>query len=244
MRTLNPTLLRDSIREAVAARNIKQCPPTQQRRIIHSVYNRKIKEFSSIYPFIFAVENGIRSVLADYTGERLGRMDWWTLVRDAKGRGKSPGDLTHINGTQVPAGFIKAVWGAIDRITNPIAVRKINGADRVDEFYYCLTLGDMWSIVDSHWPFMRDMFCPDNELGYSLNKTAFNNTMRVIKEARNELFHSNPIKDRRVVVDACERLLDAMQFHLGDYDLDLSEIRYARIPPTITRQGRHAIPAR
>ncbi|MGO6743738.1 hypothetical protein ACCS93_14895 [Rhizobium ruizarguesonis] len=57
MRTLNPTLLRDSIREGVQVQALQQIPIPEQRLVIHRIYTRKVKEFSSIYPFVFAVEN-------------------------------------------------------------------------------------------------------------------------------------------------------------------------------------------
>lgn len=109
MRTLNPTLLRDSIREGVEVRALQQIPVQDQRREIHRIYTRKVKEFSSIYPFVFAVENALRSVLADYLEERFGRMDWWTLIRDAKARGQTYTAFPNILGTPINAAFVRAV---------------------------------------------------------------------------------------------------------------------------------------
>ncbi|MBB4170712.1 hypothetical protein [Rhizobium sp. BK538] len=91
---------------------------------------------------------------------------------------------------------------------------------------------------------IRGMFAPDAELGFTFTKTLFNDTMRVIKETRNELFHSNPIKDRKKIIEACERILSGLQFHLGDYDHDLGAAQYVRVPGTVARAPRHVIPAR
>lgn len=68
--------------------------------------------------------------------------------------------------------------------------------------------------------------------------------MWVIKETRNELFHSNPIKDRKKIVDSCEPTLNGLQFHLGDYDHDLGAAQYVRVPATVAKAQRHIIPAR
>jgi len=76
------------------------------------------------------------------------------------------------------------------------------------------------------------------------HETLFVDTMRVIKETRNELFHSNPIKDRKKIVEACERILNGLQFHLGDYDHDLGAAQYVRVPTTVARTPRHVMPAR
>ncbi len=244
MRTLNPTLLRDAIREGVQVKALQQIPTHEQRLVIHRIYTRKIKEFSSIYPFVFAVENALRSVLADYLEERFGRMDWWTLIRDARVNGQNYTAFPTIRGVPVNPAFVKAVWRVFDSMANPQHIANTNGANRSDEFYYCLTLGDLWSIMQADWTLIRPMFASDAELGFAFTKTMFVDTMRVIKETRNELFHSNPIKDRKKIVEACERILNGLQFHLGDYDSDLGVSTYVRIPATIARAPRHIIPAR
>lgn len=244
MRTLNPTLLRDSIREGVQVRRLQAVPVDQQRQIIHRIYTRKVKEFSSIYPFVFAVENSLRSVLADYLEDRFGRMDWWTIIRDGRDAGQTYQNFPNIRGVVINPGFVKAVWKVFDDIISATLIHKVTGPDKSDEFYYCLTLGELWSIIKADWGLMRGMFCANAELGFNLDKTVFDDTLRVIKETRNELFHSNPIKDRKKVVEACERILNALQFHLGDYDADLGAAQCSQIPPTVNRAQRHVIPAR
>lgn len=244
MRTLNPTLLRDAIREATETRRLRAVPPTEQRQLLHQIYTRKIKEFSSLYPFVFAVENSLRSALAEHSAAKFGGMHWWTLIRDARDRGQTPHAFANIWTVPVSLAFVKAVWRAFDNVTNPVHVQGMSGPDRTDEFYYCLSLGDLWGILSSDWTMTRGMFCSDAELGLKFNRKTFEDTMRVIKEARNELYHSNPIKDRTKVVEACERLLNGLNVHLGDYDVDLAAAQYVRVPPTVVRGARHVIPAR
>ncbi|MBY5690351.1 hypothetical protein HFO41_16185 [Rhizobium leguminosarum] len=244
MRTLNPTLLRDSIREGVQVQALQQIPIHEQRLAIHRIYTRKVKEFSSIYPFVFGVENALRSVLADYLEERFGRMDWWVLIRNARQNGQAYTAFPNILGTPVNPAFVKAVWRVFDNMVNPQHIKDVTGNNKSDEFYYCLTLGELWKIMEADWLLIRDMFASDAVLGFTFTKTMFIDTMRVIKETRNELFHSNPIKDRKKIVEACERILDGLQFHLGDYDTDLGAATYVRVPSTVLRQPRHVIPAR
>ncbi|CAN7703689.1 hypothetical protein [Neorhizobium sp. LjRoot104] len=62
------------------------------------------------------------------------------------------------------------------------------------------------------------MFAADAVLGFTLTKTLFNDTMRVINETRIELFHSNPIKDRKKIVEA-ELIQKSKQEHASSsYD--------------------------
>ena len=98
--------------------------------------------------------------------------------------------------------------------------------------------------MQADWPLIRDMFASDSVLGFTFTKTMFNDTMRVIKETRNELFHSNPIKDRKKIVESCERIRNGLQFHFGDSDHDLRVAQYVRVPATVARAQRHVIPAR
>lgn len=244
MRTLNPTLLRDAIREGVQVRALQTIPTHKQRLVIHRIYTRKMKEFSSIYPFVFGVENALRSVLADYLEETFGRMDWWALIRDGRLNGLDYTAFPSIRNVPVNAGFVKAVWRVFDNMKNPQHIASVTGANKSDEFYYCLTLGELWSIMQADWVLIRPMFASDADLGFAFTKTMFMDTMRIIKETRNELFHSNPIKDRRKIVEGCERILNGLQFHLGDYDSDLGSAAYVRVPASVLRAPRHVIPAR
>ena len=61
---------------------------------------------------------------------------------------------------------------------------------------------------------------------------------------RAELFHSNPVKDRTKIYRACERILDCLGLHLGDFDADVGDATYVRTQCTIVREERHLVPAR
>ncbi|MGR9221202.1 hypothetical protein ACU8OK_26885 (plasmid) [Rhizobium leguminosarum] len=129
---------------------------------IHRIYTRKVKEFSSIYPFVFGVENALRSVLADYLEERFGRMDWWVLLRNARQNGQVYTAFPNILGTPVNPAFVKAVCLArIDNMVNPQHIKDVTGNNKSDEFYYCLTLGELWKIMEADWLLIRDMFASD-----------------------------------------------------------------------------------
>lgn len=243
MKTLHPTLLRDSIREAVQTRQVQTIPHAQQRAAIHRIYHRKIKEFSSLYPFIFAVENGLRSAVADHLEAVFGRMDWWTLLRDAWLAGRPPTDFTHIRTVPVKPRFVKSVFFAFGEL-GVEGTSNIAGPDKSDELYYEISFGQLIRLIQSDWNLTRDMFLPDAQLGYRLRSTAFDDDAGIIKVGRNAIFHSNPIKNRSQFVGACERVLDTLAFHLGDYDQDMAGVTFTRIQESIARGPRHVIPPR
>jgi hypothetical protein len=243
MRSMNPVLLADALKEGIGAQRGRVPPAQEQRRSIHQIYARKVKELSSLYPFIFAVENGLRSALADQSAAKFGRMDWWVLIRDARAAGLDHTSFPRIGTTIVNSGFVQAVFRVFDVMTNPVHIRSVAGDEKSDEFYYTLSLGDLWSILRYDWDMTRAMFCSDKELGMKLDIKVFNDTMRVIKDARNEIYHSNPTSHRTQVVVACERLLNGLNVHLGDYDADIGAAHAKRVPATVKRSARHLVPA-
>jgi hypothetical protein len=244
MRTLNPTLLRDSIREAKATKDLANTSLGEQRNIIHRIYTRKVKEFSSLYPVVFAVENALRSALADHLGDHFGRMDWWVVVRDAALAGQDHKAFQHMCGRPVARDFLRQSFFIMNKLIGNSQAADIRGADRTDHMYYHLTMGDLTNLIDGGWSTCRPMFRDDATLGFRLDRTSFATTSTLIRDARNALYHSNPIRNRPTVFAACERVLNALDFHLGDYDADLKDTTYTRVAPLVARAARHCLPAR
>ncbi len=126
MRTLNPLMLRDCLIECISINKAKRIDFKEQRATLHKVYHRRLKEFSAVYPFIFTVENALRSNLADHMKALTGRMDWWVLVRDAICRGDDHSAFNDpntkigeqprsiIRGVIVPPDFLKYVFKIIN----------------------------------------------------------------------------------------------------------------------------------
>lgn len=247
LRTLNPTLLRDSIREANATKGLVGIGPVEQRRIIHRIYTRKIKEFSSLYPVVFAVENALRSTLADFLAAHFYRMDWWVVIRDVvmNGGGHTQFAGGSICGRPATADFIKQAFFTMEKVLGvPRLATRTQGPDRTDEFYYCLTIGELARLMTTDWKLMRQMFRDDLTIGNKLDLNTFRTSMNLLKDARNELYHSNPIKNRKSVFEVSERILNALDFHLGDFDCDLRDTQFTPITATVVRVDRHYLPAR
>jgi hypothetical protein len=255
MRMLNPLILQDSLLEGISINKAKRIDFKEQRTILHKIYHRRLKEFSAVYPFIFTVENALRSCLADHMEALTGRMDWWILVRDAICRGddhnvfndpntkfgEQPRSI--IRGVIFTPDFLRYVFKIIgDQLNNSTSSVKIAGPGRQDEFYYLLSLGELWLMIDKAWTNCRPMFCSDTDLGEPLTRKIFNDEMRVIKTARNDLYHSKPITNRLVLVKCIEKILNYMNFHLGDHDASLAATKYLRPNTTVQRQKRHLLP--
>jgi len=244
MKTLHPTLLRDAIREAVKTRQVQPIPADQQRALIHRIYTRKIKEFSSLYPFIFAIENGLRSQMAENLMSVFGQMDWWVILRDEWLRDRrNPTVFPDINGIAVKAKFVRSAYYILGQLSAD-AWTRISGPNLDDEFFFELSFGQLARLIEADWPLSRGMFLSDATLGAALPAKTVHDAMDIVKVARNEIFHSKPIKNRSAVVGACDRILNLLAFHLDEYDQALAGTTITRVRGTIARAPFHVIPPR
>lgn len=250
IRTLNTTLLHDAIEECLETQKLSRGGAEQQRAEIYRVYIRKTKELASLYPFIFAVESALRSAAAEHYPNVFRSSDWWTVIRDKYNEGGSARDFQkdkngkmNIRGIKVNPAFIKSLFSSIEKIGKKNS-HFIQGNDNTDELYSCITLNDLCKIIHSDWEISKGMFYSYISDGNILDKKYFiDNTNNIIK-TRNELFHSNPVKERAKIYRSCEKILDTLGFHIGTYDENLRQSQYIRTTPEINICNRHIIPAR
>lgn len=241
LRTLNHTLLRDSIKECVEASRTPQAAPNNtKRRAIHHVYYRKVKELASLYPYLFSVESALRSAATESYNHAFANPRWWLVLLAAHQNGhdekhfpKAPGGKRSVAGIDVTSAFIKNVLFSLANMTARQKAVLAHHHCPDDQFLAAITLRNLFNIMEADWG-----LCP---LG-SLNKTDFRTHMVTICDARNEVFHGNPIKNRTGVFKACERILDAVNVHIGALDVVLKDTSFQRPTSTIPRSGRHCIP--
>lgn len=172
------------------------------------------------------------------------RRDWWIVVRDAVLAGKNHQDFAHICGKQVSHVFKRQIFFTIDKILDGPNKDKLLTPTNDDQLFLLLTIGQLQRIIVSDWLFINQMFRPSSEIRFHLNKANFQTRLLALKEARDEVFHSNPIKNRRHVFKAAEDILNALDFHLGDFDQDLKDAEHKRFGAVAPRELRHLLPAR
>lgn len=241
---LNHTLLYDAIVECRDAEKVPAgAEPQTKRQKIHDVYVRKIKELSSLYPFFFSVENALRALAGRKYHEAFGDPYWWQEITNAY-----ENNLTHedfplvvedkrefriLKGVLVNPIFVKdclfVVGGMAKRQRNDLNYEDCPAS----MFYEKMTIKGLMDIISADY---RLCSLP------SMTKNDFVNAMNKIHKARNELYHSNPIKNRNQVFSSCERVLDAINFHLGSFDEALKSSNFVRSSPGIKRKPRHCIP--
>jgi hypothetical protein len=249
MRILNPVLLKDSLKECRATARPDQGRGMAQRAEIHRVYARKTKELASLYPFIFSLENALRHAAAAYYADVFGSDSWWTIIRDKCESGQNEAGFhqdpatrkKNIRGVLVNPKFVDQLCRAFCQLTKRQKA-SLAGSDLIDEFYLCLPLGSLFSLIEADFELARDMFVSEQCSGKPLKKSDFVNWFKIIREARNELYHSRSIGDISKVARACENTLDKLGFHLRDFDSHVANTRITRPFLTIERVDYHLVP--
>lgn len=241
LRTLNHTLLRDSLLECTNSGKLNAgTPPQTKRQRLHGVYTRKVKELASMYPFLFSVENALRTVAAERYASVFKNPFWWRVFTTAYAANKDEHTFhtgkdgkKSVHTVPVNPAFIREVLYGVGEMPSRKRDKLDEHGTVVSQFYEALTLRQLAKIISADWTI--------SSLGH-LKKRDFETHIRTICDARNELFHGNPIKNRTTVFTACERILDSIDVHMGDFDEALRVTSYVRLTPTIGREERHCIP--
>lgn len=241
LRTLNHTLLRDSIRECHHAKkedSVQGAP--SKRHLIHMVYTRKIKELASLYPFLFATENALRAIAHETYHQAFKDPYWWRILTSAVSKGKTEADflkqgdgLKRIRDHSVNPLFISECFFAVNQLSKRQMKALENKGCSSIRFFEELSIRHLFNIIHADYG-----LCSVGEL----QKGQFKAHMITICDARNEIFHGRPIKNRSKLYSACETILDAVDFFIGDFDEALRQTTYTRQIPSMKRDKRHLLP--
>ncbi|MCF7699951.1 hypothetical protein [Loktanella sp. M215] len=243
LRTLNHTLLRDSIQECHQAEKEKDTANAgSKRHLIHQAYTRKVKELAALYPFLFATENALRAIASESYSQLFKDAYWWRDILSAVKAGQTEAHFLakgdgkkRVRNIPVNSAFVSACFFA----TTKFSVKQMRTLEDAEcpstKFYDEMTIRHLFNLIDADLS-----LCP---IG-NLQRQQFKNHMMIICDARNEVFHGNPIKNRSSLFTACEIVLDAACFHLGDFDEALRNATYTRQTPSKRRNAKHLLPPR
>lgn len=241
IRKLHPTVLYDSVREAEEGSAFKTIPQKAYRHAIHGIYTRKLKELASLYPFLFAAESALRARMAERMEQLTGRKTWWNPVLAELRGGRDVRRLPQLYALPTTGRFLKVIASIVYEIEG----KNLDKNKLVDigdglTFLCGSTFGQLRYLILEGWSNFESIFRPAIESGLKrLTKEEIDVTLKIMLEARNELYHHNPIKERQKVVTACELVLDYLDLHLGSLDQDLQSITYTRPTFSVTRARRH-----
>ncbi|WP_434290561.1 hypothetical protein [Celeribacter sp. SCSIO 80788] len=227
---LHPTLLRDSILEATITKHSSTRHATEQRRLIHSIYARKTKEMAALYPLIFSTENAYRAALTNYYHSYFGAEDWWKKLEAWYLKEGLRGQrLEFINGKRLGVKFATTLLRVFDKLAaDPDNFTSLRRQENKGRFFYHLAFGQLSFFFDDDWSNASSIFSNQIVLGQRISKTSTLENLEKVRLVRNEVFHSNPVKNTSNFVRAAEALLLALDLNLGRFDQDLRSAQYQR----------------
>ncbi|WP_150120290.1 hypothetical protein [Sulfitobacter sp. HI0021] len=241
LRTLNHTLFRDAIRECHNGKkeeHVEGAP--SKRQLIHMVYTRKVKELASLYPFLFATENALRAIAHESYHRAFKDPYWWRDIIRAHTHEKTENDFPlkgdgkkRVRKHPVNPSFLAECFFAATQL-GPRQIKALDApACSSIRFYEELSIRHLFKIMHSDY-----VLCTVG----TLKRQQFKEHMITICDARNEVFHGRPIKNRSTLFSACEAILDAAGLHMGDFDKALQVTTYTRQTPSMKRSKRHLLP--
>jgi hypothetical protein len=239
----HPELFRDSIAEAAGAEESGTTLPPQARNrsTIIKIYNRKTKEMAALYPLLMSVEGALRGQLASAMYRMFGVDKWWISYCAAIASGNEVTTVTAVNGFNVPGTKFSRTIGKI--------IATINAKERQNaatlscgfEFLSGASFGQLRYVAEASWSNIMPLFRGRRGGPAQIVKADFMDLTKVILDLRNDLYHHRPISNQQSCVDACERLLDHFDHHMGAFDYALSQVVYVRPLFNIAQHARHDI---
>lgn len=238
---LHPTLLYDAMQEAKKGRALVGLPTSEYRSVLHGIYHRKLKELASLYPFLFTLENALRARLAAEMVELCGTETWWRPVEAELRAGRNP-STTQLGALTVHRDFITQLAKMVKEVEGEKMKRaKLKDIDDGMTFLCETSFGHIRYFIIEGWKYFEPIFRPSAPSLKNLTKQEFNNMSKIILDARNELHHHNPIRERQKVVSACERLLNYLNYHLESLDMDIRTRQDWRPNFSVKCEARHMV---
>lgn len=112
----------------------------------------------------------------------------------------------------------------------------------VTRFFYFLSLGQLSFFIDDDWEGLSKEFTSNLVKGQKVTKRLILENFAVVRDVRNELYHSNPIRNSQIFIRSVETLLLSADVNPGRFDESLRQSIYDR--PVFTDLKSGQIPPR
>ena len=227
---VSPYLMSAALKEAAANRGLVGRRFDEQRATILGIYYRKVAEHAQLFPIFHSFETAFRSTVAVELETHYGRPAWWMPVRTALMRGDAARSVTHIHGVRIAsdaAHLIGRIIYAIEgeRFQKPQLNAVVDGY----AFAELCDLSHIGDLVTNHWSvFSPRYFQPPRPV--TLNE--FHSKFRIVRDARNDIYHHKSVARMRNVVISAEQLLERLGYSLA---LGYAKITGARLSHPVFR---------
>jgi hypothetical protein len=226
---LHPTLLRDAIIEAAQTKLDRLQSPEQCRRLIHQIYARKTKEMAALWPMVFATENAYRAALTEHYHSHFRERVWWRKIENGIKVNGSTFQLRNINGVPINLNFSIALIDMVDGImSNRDIYPEISKPENESRFFHYLTFGQLIQFFSHDWAGVSGIFSNTQVKGQKISRSSVLRDLSNIRRVRNQIYHSNPVKNTGAFHKSVEGLLLALDICAHRFDDDLKNASYTR----------------
>ena len=133
------------------------------------------KELASLYPFLFATENALRSIASESYQKAFGDAYWWRVITNAAAEGKDANDFPlqadskkRIRSTAVNPVFLKECFFGVKMFSGKQRAKLEHAACSAICFYEELTIRHLFNLI-----YADLSICPIGDL----NRSDFNTHM-------------------------------------------------------------------
>jgi hypothetical protein len=182
------------------------------RPAIFQIYNRKVAEHAQLFPVFHSFETAFRSTLAVALEDYYQLPKWWDIIYQRLRSGAEARTITIINGKKIATDASHSIGEIIyaidgDRFQRNLVSSFSNGF----QFLECCELSHVARLIEDHWFLFAPKFVRrKNKLSLEHFKTKF----KLVREARNDVYHHKSVARMTDVVTHAEDLLDYLGFSL------------------------------
>ena len=226
---LNLDVMSAALRQSLEAATAAKRAPRDVRASVLAQYNRIVASQAQLFPVFFVFESAWRSLVAARLDALYQTGDWWHPIRDLVAAGREPSASMRLAGTVTT----REVVITIVHILKAPGVRP-GSLQTTYELLSAGTLGALERIIERNWSPVAQVLANRSADGRMTLET-FKASYRLVREARNEMFHHRRVSDRREVLKAAETLLGALDMDLA---ARIADIRGAEVPLDLLRSAR------
>ncbi|UPK35485.1 hypothetical protein IVB18_47360 [Bradyrhizobium sp. 186] len=183
------------------------------RPAIFQVYNRKVAEHAQLFPVFHSFETAFRSTVAVALEEYYQIPQWWDIIYK---RLRAAGDartITQINGKKIATDASHSIGEIIFAIDGQRFQRcLVSGFSNGFQFLECCELSHVARLIEDHWFLFAPKFTRKKN---KLSLVHFKAKFKVVREARNDVYHRKSVARMTGVVSHAEDLLDYLGFSLN-----------------------------
>jgi hypothetical protein len=183
------------------------------RPAIFQVYNRKVAEHAQLFPVFHSFETAFRSTVAVTLEDYYQTPKWWDVIYRRLRSGGDARTITVINGKKIATDASHSIGEIIyaidgERFQRNLVANFSNGF----QFLEACELSHVARLIEDHWFLFAPKFTrKKNKLSLDHFKTKF----KVVREARNDVYHHKSVARMAGVVGHAEDLLDYLGFSLN-----------------------------